>query len=397
MRENSVLIFCLLQITILLTNLTQIPDLVTKNGVKLLSYVPWVLFAFLIITLSMRTDDFIIGTQKYLYFSVMGILLVCLILEIQGKNGLDVSLLRPLLISLFIFVVSMNIGKYIDSSQLNDLLLVYAFSGVIVAIFVYRTILSNGFSWTSRVYAYNSKNSVSQIILTAILFLIYLHGRKNRLWNIGMEVLIGALIFELFMLKSRASLLGLAIIFISVLISKEYKKSTKIIVILVLVVFGLILIFNTHFRYFFIDSIILAGRDSTNLNSISSGRMDMLIEFPELFWKKPVIGYGRYYVECMPLDALIETGIIGGVLFNIIALSPIVYSIKSYICYRQPIDFLLIIIGICYYINGLFEQLAPFGPGVKCYILWLLFEVSVIWRMRYSDENTIDYEYANNI
>ena len=120
MRENSVLIFCLLQITILLTNLTQIPDLVTKNGVKLLSYVPWVLFAFLIITLSMRTDDFIIGTQKYLYFSVMGILLVCLILEIQGKNGLDVSLLRPLLISLFIFVVSMNIGKYIDSSQLND-------------------------------------------------------------------------------------------------------------------------------------------------------------------------------------------------------------------------------------------------------------------------------------
>lgn len=68
----------------------------------------------------------------------------------------------------------------------------------------------------------------------------------------------------------------------------------------------------------------------------------------------------------MPLDALIETGIIGGVLFNIIALSPIVYSIKSYICYRQPIDFLLIIIGICYYHYGLFEQLAPFGPGVKC-------------------------------
>lgn len=105
------------------------------------------------------------------------------------------------------------------------------------------------------------------------------------------------------MLKSRASLLGLAIIFISVLISKEYKKSTKIIVILVLVVFGLILIFNTHFRYFFIDSIILAGRDSTNLNSISSGRMDMLIEFPEIILEKTCnriwkILCGMYAIRC---------------------------------------------------------------------------------------------------
>ena len=393
MRKNSILIFYLLQIT----NLTQIPDWVTNSGVKLLSYVPWILLAFLVIILGTRNSKFVIGSQKYLYVFTIGVLLVCAILEILGSDGFGVSLLRPMLICLFIYTVSVNVAQYIKKSCLENLLIMYAFSGTIVAAFVYRTMISNGFSWTSRVYAYNSKNSVSQIILTVIFFLIYLHGRKSRFWNICMKLLIGVLVLELFMLKSRASLLGLAIILVSVLISKEYKKSTKRIVKLLIGIFVLVFIFNEQFRVFFIDSIVLAGRDSSNLNSISSGRMDMLIDFPKLFEQKPLIGYGRYYVECMPLDALIETGILGGTLFNIVAIAPIIYAIKSYKCYRQTIDYLLMIVGICYYINGLFEQLAPFGPGVKCYILWLLFGFSVIWRRRCSDENTLDYKYADNL
>lgn len=395
MRKNSAIILCLLQITIMLTNLTQIPDWVTNSGVKLLSYIPWIALTFLLLGVS--KGKLVIGSQRYLYILVIGILFVCAILEILGSNGFGVALLRPMLICMFIYTISMNLAQYINFSDLNHLLVTYILSAIIVAVFVYRTILANGFSWTSRVYAYDAKNSVAQIILTAVFFLIYLNGRKSRIWDIFIGIVTSVLIVELFMLKSRASLLGLAIIFISVLVGKIYNKFTKRLVTIVVSIFFLFFIFEPEFRTFFIESIVFAGRDSSNLNSISSGRMDMLIAFPQTFADKPILGYGRYYVECMQLDALIETGILGGVLFNVMAIAPIVYAIKSYKYYKQPIDYLLMIVGVCYYVNGFFEQLAPFGPGVKCYFLWLLFGFSVTWRKRNIYENTLDYKYANNI
>ncbi len=384
-------------ITVVLTNLTQIPDWVDNAGVKLLSYVPWLLLAFKAVLRSRYTRSFYLGNQRYLYFLVICILGVCATLEILGNEGINVSLLRPLLMCLFIYVISLNIALDIDNSKLNFILLAYALSSIFVTIFVYQTMLSSGFDWTSGVYAYNSKNSVSQIILTAVFFLIYLHGKKNKFFDIIIITTTAGLILSLFMLKSRASLLGIVIIVGSVLISDGYTRTTKFIVKITIIVFLMVIALNASFRTFFLDSIVFAGRDSSNLNSISSGRMDMINEFPVLFSQRPILGYGRYYVECMPLDALIETGLVGGVFFNIIAIAPIVYAVKAYRKYKQQVDFLLIIVGICYYVNGFFEQLAPFGPGVKCYMLWLLFGFSVAWRKRYAYKSTLDYKYANHI
>lgn len=381
MRQQVTWIYYLLLIAIALTNLTQIPDWVGNSGIKLLTYVPWLLLAVLVII--QNGISFYIGDQRYLYASVIGVLSVCLILEIIGRDGFGVALLRPMLICLFIYGVSINIGTYIDNTKLNYILLAYTISSIVVTVFVYRTMLNNGFNWNSEVYAYDSKNSVSQIILTAVFFLIYLHGKKNKIFDIIIVTTIVALILSLLMLKSRASLLGIIIIFVSVLISHNYSRTTKFIVVIAIMIFLTVIIFNMKFRTFFLESIVFAGRDSSDLNSISSGRMNMINEFPTLFSRKPLLGYGRYYVECMPLDALIETGIVGGLFFNIIAIAPVVYALKVYREYRQPIDFLLLVVGICYFINGLFEQLAPFGPGVKCYMLWLLFGVSVAWREKY--------------
>jgi len=40
---------------------------------------------------------------------------------------------------------------------------------------------------------------------------------------------------------------------------------------------------------------------------------------------------------------------------------------------------LLIAISATYLLNGLFEELTPFGPGVKNYMLWFLFGLLVGW------------------
>ena len=37
----------------------------------------------------------------------------------------------------------------------------------------------------------------------------------------------------------------------------------------------------------------------------------------------------------------------------------------------------MVLIALGYSVNGLFEGLTPFGPGVKCYYMWLLFGILV--------------------
>lgn len=390
-EKRTSLLYNLTLLTIVLTNITQIPDLIDNSSIKLMSYVPWILLAVLTISLSGKNGGYIFGDQLYIFFLAIGFLIVCGLIEINGNDGFGVCLLRPLLMCVFVYVVSMNVAPHIDEQKLNNLLVAYIVSSVVVTFFVYRTMLSNGFDWTSKVYAYDSKNSVSQIILTALIFLVFLHGKKNLFQDVLIDCCIVGLTVSLFMLKSRASILGIVVIVISVILSSSYSKLTRFMVSLLMLIFIAIIISNSDFRNFLINNIMLAGRDSTDLDSISSGRWGMIEEFPYLFSKKPFLGYGSYYLECMQLDAFIETGVVGGAFINVIAIAPIVYSIKHYRSQKNSVDFLLMIISMCYYINGFFEQLAPFGPGVKCYFMWFLFGLSVAWRLNDGNKSVMDY------
>ena len=37
--------------------------------------------------------------------------------------------------------------------------------------------------------------------------------------------------------------------------------------------------------------------------------------------------------------------------------------------------FLLLLVAVTYFIDAVFEMLAPFGPGVRCFYLWLIFGI----------------------
>lgn len=387
--NNEITLHRLLIFTIILTNLSQIPSLIDNGLGKYLSYIPWILMTGMVI-LIYNDKHLYIGKNKYLYRLTIVFLICCFTLSIIGRNGFGVYLLRPLLLSVFIYVVAYNLGWNLEQDKLENYLLAYVVSGVVVTTFVYKAMIGNGFSWSSKVYAYTSKNSVSQIILTAIILLVFLHGKKNKIFDIACDMATIALTISLLMLKSRASLLGIVVVVFSVLFSKKYEKSTKVLIWFVVIAFVIALGVNEEFRRFIVDSILFAGRDRSDINSISSGRVGMINEFPSLFWDKPILGYGQYYVESMPLDAFVETGLFGGLCINVIALSPVLYSLRAYKRYNKSFDYLLLIVSICYYTNGLFEQIAPFGPGVKCYFLWLLFGLSAAWGERDEYKYSLD-------
>ena len=398
MKKNLSITLCGLLITIMLTNLTQMPEWLGNSGIKLLSYAPWILMAVYSLAGLKYNNTFHVGNQLYLYVLTWIVFLVCAILELYLGKGFNVAVFRPLLISLFIYVISLNLGYNISEKSLNYILVAYILSSLFVAGSIFVTLMGTGFDWSSRVYAYDSKNSASQILLTALFFLIYLHGKKNKLIDIFILVGCAFLTYTMFMMKSRASLLGIVVIFVSVLANGKYGKSTKAIVYIATVAFLGLFILNGDFQEFFLDSFVFTGKDASDLNDVSSGRITMIEDFPKMFAQRPILGHGRNYVECMQLNALIEVGLLGGIPINILALAPIVDAFKSYRKYKKPIDYLLLIVGICYYINGVFEQLSPFGPGVKCYMLWLLFGLSVSWREKYNyEKGVMDYQHADNV
>ena len=78
--------------------------------------------------------------------------------------------------------------------------------------------------------------------------------------------------------------------------------------------------------------------------------------------------------ESIILTALLEFGIIGGGIILLMAFWPIYWLVKFLGRYDKHY-LMFSSIAIVYIVNGVFEQLSPFGPGVKCFFLWFLIGV----------------------
>lgn len=370
-------IYRLFLVTVFFTNMTQYPGFLEIPGAKVLSYLPWLFVLCIVLFGCSRGERFLLGNQPYMLVLPLLILGVCMIQELMGLNGKGVHLLSPVLMCVFIYIVSMNVGGYLDQDDLRGVLVAYAISGILLTLGILSFIRVWEFKWDSYVYAYSSKNSAAQIVLTAVFVLIYIRGKNNKKVSLLFDVAMWSMIVSLFILKSRATLVGLLLMFMFVLLGKNYSKNTKRIAVLATAIFVGLMIFHTGFRETIIKNVMMANRDTTDLDALSSGRITQLSRFPERFWQRPLLGYGQSYVECMMLDAFLETGIVGGVMFNILALAPLVYSVRHYLREKLPVDYVLMVMSACYYLNGLFEQQAPLGPGVKCYFIWMLFGLSV--------------------
>lgn len=84
-------------------------------------------------------------------------------------------------------------------------------------------------------------------------------------------------------------------------------------------------------------------------------------------------GIGSLYFECFPLSCILQFGIITGSIIIGIAYLPVIKSLK--LDRTNVYSSILVIVCIGYGINSIFEGLAPIGPGVKCYYMWLMYGI----------------------
>ncbi|MGU8908542.1 O-antigen ligase family protein [Clostridium perfringens] len=246
----------------------------------------------------------------------------------------------------------------------------FVYSSLLVGIYIYIDTF-RGQDWSDSMgYLYASKNSISTIFVIAVICILLYW--KNKSMSVKYSVLIFFIVL-IFMMKSRTSILGLLFSYIYFLTFVIENKKKKLIYLSIFISIILFILCNENLNNLIINKIIFNNRIGSDLNSLSSGRVDHFNIFFENFKFNPLVGNGGMYLESFPLAILISYGIIGSIFIFILSISPIIIGFIDRNSYKYiKVRRLMILLNIVLIVNGLFEELSPFGPGVKCYLLWVI-------------------------
>lgn len=357
-NEKLIIVACFL------CNLSQIPTLYNSRPLSLAYNFCWFALAFLLL----RSERSI----YVIYFALPFVFdLFCFVMKlIRGGGYTDSNFFRPINLCTFIMLIGLWIGKYITEDSLKRIGMSFVISALIVAVYLYMNVFK-GVDWAnSGGYLYGAKNSAGQIFLTAAVLTILLLFKEHKVLS---SVAIAFFCVLIVMMKSRATILTLVIMVLYIVIFVLKDPKQKAIGIACVAIIGIIIYTNPDLYDLYINKIMLNNRDSNDIAAITSNRNLQYDYFFSVFGEYSFVGTGGTYIECMPLSVLLSYGVIGGIPVLLFSLMPLYIGLK-YVRDKEYRIYCVIIIALSLmmWINGLFEEQSPFGPGVKCYFLWLM-------------------------
>lgn len=361
------------------TVLSQLPYFVSRGMASNVSIAIWAFAAFVCLFMCRTIKIINIGTP--IRISAIFLLFVFtagVINDAYWKSGIP----RAVIIAMFVLLVGNILGPSITVYDLKRILRSYAFATVVLAVSVYLEYFRGaGFS---RIYLYDEKNSTALLFFTGLVILLAELGEKRKKpGNPGRTILY--LIFCVILayctliLQCRAVYVSVAIVFILFVKSSGLNKRFKALIMLVVLVAILYYLSHGQALDSFLDRFIYAGRSHTNLNDLSSGRTQEWSRFWTDLGDGFLFGNGRMKRESLILTVLLEFGFMFGISILYLAVYPIRFGIKN-IEKNSSFYFMFLAIAIGFGTNMLFEQLAPFGPGVKCFLLWFMLGILASWK-----------------
>ncbi|MCI8387051.1 MAG: hypothetical protein HFE63_01115 [Clostridiales bacterium] len=354
-----------------LTVLSQLPQVVDAGYSSLISRFIWVL-GFAIAIFFNKT---IVVSKKFTVALVMASILItfsCVQVFII-KSSFMSTLSSCILLSIFILLVSMSLGDKLREGDLAHIVKCYILSSLILALDLLFTTLKD-FDLSSMVYVYKSKNSAAVILFTGfVLTMVYGFKKKRTFNNLVCFGVIGIFSLTILLLKTRAIIICFPIVLILFILFSPFGKKTKGIIIFISVV-AVISLFNERVYDVVINQIVFNNRNYA-VDDISSGRFDQWYMLGENLKNNWFIGDGKTEQESLILTALIQYGVFMGGYIILYSLWPLFYSLKRVKNVKNKHVFCLLCISTVYFVDAIFEQLAPFGPGVRCFYLWMLFGI----------------------
>lgn len=356
----------------LVSNISQVPQIVQMGLSSILSILVWLVFVCYLLIARVRwfcgkEGNFLIG------FGLCFASFVFLMEVVSEKSYIKSSLVYPILLCIFIVLLVYLVGDGLSKEDMKLIMLYYIIGALLCGIVVFLEYLV-GVDLNSRIYAYASKNSVSQILLTAVILLFgNFKEIRTKFFKYACAFSIVFLLYSILLLKSRATIIAIPFlgVFLFFFLEKKYRSIYAVIFI------GILLFVFLHKETYdtIINDIILGGRNGSNLDDISSGRLseweNFFSDFDGTRW---LWGGGRTKRESLILTALLEFGLFFGGVIIYLAIKPLLFSFTK-ASRASGYGKMFFCIAFCYFLNGIFEQLAPFGPGVKCYFLWMMYAI----------------------
>lgn len=319
------------------------------------------------------SERFLIAYSSFFVF--------CLLAGLIDSRHFNANYIRVLIVPLLVTITGGMFANE-DRTLFNRLGKLYLICSVIFALWVQRTYFPSYISWLStRIYLFQQKNSAAQIWVTAVFVSLVLVEYNNKFERILIYVACAYLLFMTGICQCRTALLGVGAAVLTYAISRAQHKARWIAAV---VVGGMIAWHIPVVHQFVEQALFLNKYAGADLNTFTSGRIDHYKTAIESIWASPIIGIGKYYVDCSYLLILAESGIIGFFLIEWVWLK------KLYISYsfrgKQSEQTFLFILTTFYIVESILEGYPPFGPGVSSFMYWLM--SSVIVNRHISDQDS---------
>lgn len=381
-KPNRTILYLVIFVCVM-TNMSQMPAIVQAGYTRFFSVPLWVMLAL----------SCMISLKKIPYYDIKNIFFLFFlfgayyyIARIINNDYARSALPSPIFMCFFIIFVGYLAGRFFEIRDIDSILTAYVISSSVVCLDVFRTYVF-GTDMSALTYSYASKNSVSQILLSCwIIILLRKFGKTTGLIkNVYYIAVFLLLTITMLGLKSRATIIGMPVVIVWILVNGKIDRKIKRIIIPIIIAVVAFLLIKPQYYEMLVNNILFANRSGGSLEDLTSGRYSQWQNFGDEFKDIWMFGKGSAARESLVLTALLEFGVIGGSLIFVLALCPLWWCFRKF---NRNNSFYLFFssIAIVYIMNGVFEQLAPFGPGVKCYLLWFLFGIFLNIHMNWPDD-----------
>ena len=358
-----------------ISNIADYPAMVISGWGRLFAIAFWIL---LLISLIIKG----VGIYGNSFFRAYLVLyaVFCVNTAITGLvndvNAFGNHFFQVVMIPTLVLIVAMRYGLNFNSNDLKRICLWYYITTSIMSLPLYIFYLRYSDLSTS-VYDYDyGKNEIAVLLLFSLVIGIVLYEPDSILKKVFKYVSILFILVDIMCLRCRSSFLGVVFMFGTLSIySNKMTKKIRFTVIFSLLALTVYFLANPDSFDSFLIQIVYAGRNVSDFSDLSSGR-DLEIKLGlELFIKAPFFGFGHAgtTIDCFYASALANYGLLAWPLI-VMALLPVMWSCINLKNGKKE-DLCFFIIAFSMFFVSLCEEQAPFGPGVRCYFLWLMWGI----------------------
>lgn len=369
-RPSILTVVCM--IGFFLSNISYLPYFTVNGLTQYLSYPAW---ALILATVFLYGQWYLaLRDVKFVIILLGSIGLMAILQGVASKDYFS-SLLTKCFILVMIIMLAGGLIARTGKTQDAENLLFYAYIAAtfILCVVVFEQYLL-GQDLSSTIYSYKSKNETAFLATASVTMLLFMKQEKETKFRALMKY--GLILFFIFIIacmRCRSMLIGVTAALLARLFYKDGSKGMKIFIVLVFVAVGLGLL-NNRFYDELVNNILFASRDSTDMNELSSGRLDQIAYGWERFKNNILLGTGdTATVDCFYISALMQYGLFMGSALIVLGVYPLTWGLYNYRRIKTPVCMIMIVCALAFIIGGIFEENAPFGPGARCYISWFLF------------------------